>query len=176
MLVHYYILLWRAGSRLLVKEGAPKLRIDRISAPVGTGDVWGGCAPHKRRRNVIFKSHFSQFDAFFFLPEVLTQRITCSGTIWFWTIKIWMNIQRQICSRIMSETHCSMNIEQSCSWSSVRSNNAPWAYLTEAEVKIATTIIALWPENGAGEGGWEEKEANKHFLEIIVTCYLIISC
>ena len=37
------------------KEGAPKLRTDRTSAPVGTGGVWGDVAPQKRRKILIFK-------------------------------------------------------------------------------------------------------------------------
>ena len=33
-----------------IKEGMPKLRTDRTSMPVGTGGVWGGCAPSETKK------------------------------------------------------------------------------------------------------------------------------
>ena len=40
-----------------LKEGAPQIRTDITSAPVGTGGVWEGCTPQKQRKFVIFKVH-----------------------------------------------------------------------------------------------------------------------
>ena len=50
-----------------LKEGAPKLRTDRTSAPMGTGGVWGGCAPSEAEKNCNFQSQFARFDAFLLL-------------------------------------------------------------------------------------------------------------
>ena len=39
-----------------LKEGAPKLRTDSTSALVGTGGVWGGCAPSEAEKICNFQS------------------------------------------------------------------------------------------------------------------------
>ena len=51
-------------GRIFLKEGALKLRTDRTLAPVGTGDVWGGCAPSEAEKICNFQSQFARFGAF----------------------------------------------------------------------------------------------------------------
>ena len=65
-------LLYQGRIQDFLKERAPKLRTDRTSAPVGTGGVWGGCAPSEAEKNCSFQSQFARVGAFF-LPDAPTQ-------------------------------------------------------------------------------------------------------
>ena len=93
------------------KEGAPKLRTDRILPLLGTGSVWGGCAHSEVEKNVISKVIFAWLDAFLCLNRThkirhpissknkLGARATCApsksapkvgGKRWLGVIKEWI--------------------------------------------------------------------------------------
>ena len=69
--------IWHWWIQDFLKDGAPILRTDRTSAPVGTGGVWGGCAPSEAEKNFNFQSQFARFGAFFLSGGRHPQKVRC---------------------------------------------------------------------------------------------------